>query len=66
MNNIGGTITAISASIIGLATLAVILSNNAATAGVLTAFGNAYAGIITAAVSPVTGGKSLASQITGK
>ena len=49
-------LTAIVAGAFGLAIIAVILSNQANTANVLTAGGSALAGVITAATGPVTGG----------
>ena len=49
-------ITAISASVIGLAILAVIFSKQANTASVIQAGGQAYSGVIGAAVAPVTSG----------
>jgi len=46
----------IAAGIIGLATIAVLVSRNAQTSQVVTAGGNAFANLINAAVAPVTGG----------
>jgi hypothetical protein len=63
-SGIGGTITAISASIVGLAALAVIFGTNSQTAQVLQAAGTAYSGILNAALSPVAGGGG-ASGVTG-
>jgi hypothetical protein len=56
MGSVGSTITAISASVIGLAALAVIFSKNSNTGSVLTSAGQAYGSIIGAAVAPVSGG----------
>lgn len=46
----------IAAGIIGLATIAVLVSRNAQTPKVLQSGGQAFAGLITAAVSPIMGG----------
>lgn len=46
------------AAILGVAVVAVLVSSNAQTPGVLTAGGTALAGVIQAAVSPVTGSVS--------
>jgi len=54
---------AIVAAIIGLAVVAVLVSNNANTSGVLTSSGTALSNIITAAVSPVNGNSN--NGITG-
>lgn len=43
-------------AIVGVAIIAVLVSQRANTAGVLTAGGNAFSNALTAAVSPVTGG----------
>lgn len=48
----------IAAAIVGLAIIAVLVSRNANTAGVLTAGGNAFANAINAAIGPVMGGAS--------
>jgi len=46
----------IAAGIIGLATIAVLVSRNAQTSNVISAGGNAFANLINAAVAPVSGG----------
>lgn len=56
MNNTVAQIVVVLTAIVGLAALAVLVSNRAQTASVITAFGNAFSGILNAAVSPVTGG----------
>lgn len=56
MNNAVAQIVVVLTAIVGLAALAVLVSNRAQTASVITAFGNAFSGILGAAVSPVTGG----------
>jgi PRD1 phage membrane DNA delivery len=45
---------AIGVAVVGLATIAVIFSQKAQTAGVITSGGNAFASIIKAAVAPVS------------
>jgi hypothetical protein len=52
---ITGIVTVITA-IIGVAIVAVLVSNQANTANVLTAGGGAFSNILKTAVSPVTGG----------
>lgn len=56
LNNIWGGIVQVALAIVGLAILAVIVSNNANTAGVISSAGSAFASDLSAAVSPVTGG----------
>jgi membrane DNA delivery protein len=53
------SIVTIIVAIVGVATLAVIVSKNANTAGVLQAGGNAVGGLLSVAISPVTGGGGL-------
>lgn len=50
------SITTIAVAIIGVATLAVIVSKQAQTPQVISAAGNSFAQSLAAAVSPVTGG----------
>jgi hypothetical protein len=52
-------IVSIALGILGVATLAVILSKNANTSGVISAGGSALSQNIAAAVSPITGGSGL-------
>ena len=52
-------IIAIITAIIGVAIIAVLVSNQSNTSGVLTAGGNAFSSILKTAVSPVTGGGGL-------
>ncbi len=56
MNSAIGGIVTIATAIVGIAILAVLVSKNANTAGVLTAGGSAFAKAISAAVAPVAGG----------
>lgn len=53
-------ISSIFVAVIGLAIVAVIVSQRANSAGVISASGSSLAGVIAAAVSPVTGGGSSA------
>lgn len=46
----------IAAGIIGLATIAVLVSRNANTSGVIKESGNAFANLLRAATGPVSGG----------
>jgi len=55
----GEKLVTIGVAIVGVATLAVLVSRNANTSGVITAGGNAFATAIRAAVSPVAGGGNL-------
>lgn len=56
------TITGIVTAIVGLAILAVLVSKNANTSGVITASGSALAADLQAAEAPVTGGGGLATN----
>lgn len=56
MNKLTGSIVSIAVAIIGLATLAVLVSRQADTGNVIRSAGQAFSGAIGAAVSPVTGG----------
>lgn len=55
MNDIGGKIGAIVASIIGVAILAVVISSRANTVNVITAFFSGVSNLVGVAISPVTG-----------
>lgn len=57
-NNFVGSLVVVLTGIIGVATLAVIFSKNANTAGVTTAGGNALNQLLSTAVSPITGSGS--------
>jgi hypothetical protein len=52
-------LVAIVTAIIGVAIIAVLVSNQSNTSGVLSAGGNAFSNILKTAVSPVTGGGGL-------
>lgn len=59
MNEVWSGIVTIAVAIIGVATLAVIVSRQAQTPQVIGAAGSAFAQALGAAVSPVTGGSVL-------
>lgn len=56
MNGAVGAIVTIATAIVGVALLAVLVSKNAQTPQVVQAFGSAFSGALSAAVSPVSGG----------
>lgn len=58
MNDITQAIVTILTAIVGVAILAVIVSRNSNTSGVLTAGGQAFAASLGAATAPVTGASS--------
>lgn len=60
MNNALSSVVTIAVAIVGLATLAVLVSKNANTSGVIGAAGSAFSQSISAAVSPLTGGGGFA------
>lgn len=55
MSNIGDQIVTVLTAIVGLAIIAVLVSRNAATSQVIGAGGQAFAGALATAVSPITG-----------
>lgn len=55
MSQLTEQISAILLAVVGVAILAVLVSRNANTAGVLQAGGAAFSGILGTAISPVTG-----------
>jgi len=55
MNQITEQISAVLLAVVGVAILAVLVSRNANTAGVLQAGGSAFSSILGAATAPVTG-----------
>lgn len=61
MDRLTESVVTIAVAIIGLATLAVLVSRNANTAGVIGAAGRAFSGSLGVAISPVSGGSSLGS-----
>lgn len=58
MSQIGPAFVAVVTGVIGLAIVAVIVSQNAQTSSVISSGGGALAGIISAAVAPVSGSSS--------
>jgi hypothetical protein len=57
-------IVAIVTAIIGVAIIAVLVANKSNTPGVLSAAGSAFSSILSAAVSPLTGG-GIGSSVSG-
>lgn len=55
MNSLTEQAAAVLLAVVGVAILAVLVSQKSNTAGVLSAFGTAFSGILGTAVSPVTG-----------
>lgn len=62
MNEVGPTVITIITSIVGLAMLAVVLSQRAATSQVINSSGSALASVIGAAVAPLGGGNAGATN----
>jgi PRD1 phage membrane DNA delivery len=58
------SVTTVLLAIVGIAVIAVIVSKNANTSGVLSAGGSAFSGALAAAEAPVTGGSGLNSAGT--
>lgn len=56
MNDFWNGIVSIAIAIVGVATLAVLVSKNANTGNILTSAGTAFSGALTAAEGPVLGG----------
>jgi hypothetical protein len=65
MDRLTESVVTIAVAIIGLATLAVLVSRNANTAGVITSAGNAFSKSIGVAVGPVMGGSSFGNPNGG-
>lgn len=61
MQNIGAGVVAVIVGVIGVAMVAVIVSQNAQTSSVLQSGGTALSSIIGAAVAPVSGSNSFGS-----
>ena len=51
-----GTLSAVALAIVGVAVIAVLVSKNANTSGVISASGSAFSQALATAISPVTGG----------
>lgn len=62
-NIISGIVTVMTA-IIGVAILAVIVSKNSNTSGVISSAGSAFAGALSAATAPITGSTSFSGGST--
>ena len=58
MNQVTESIVTIFTAIVGVAVLAVLVSQKSNTAGVLSAFGSAFSNSLSAATGPVTGATS--------
>lgn len=58
MDRLTESVVTIAVAIIGLATLAVLVSRNANTSGVIGAAGRAFGSSLGVAISPITGGGS--------
>lgn len=56
MGKIGEQVLVVALAIIGVATLAVLVSNQANTTGVIASIGNAFNSSLKAALSPISGG----------
>jgi hypothetical protein len=65
MDRLTESVVTIAVAIIGLATLAVLVSRNANTAGVIGAAGNAFSKSLGVAISPVSGGNSFGNPNGG-
>lgn len=59
MNSAGEQIVTIAVAIVGVAILAVLVSRQSNTAGVIQAAGRAFSDSLGVAVSPITGGRSV-------
>jgi hypothetical protein len=62
-SKLGTVIVSVLTAIIGVSTLAVILSKNANTANVFTSFSQGFSQILGTALSPITGQSSLGSTL---
>jgi acid phosphatase family membrane protein YuiD len=58
-------LVAILTAVVGLAALAVLVSKNANTTGVLSAGGSAFSSMLSAATAPVTGGGTMPASNYG-
>lgn len=61
-SNVTGSIVTIATAIVGVAILAVLVSKNANTSGVITAAGNAFSGALGVAEGPVTNSGGLGNM----
>ena len=53
--NLTESLVSVALAIVGVATVAVLVSNNANTSGVISSAGSAFSGALSTALSPVTG-----------
>lgn len=65
MNNMFEPVVTIAAGVVGIAIIAVLVSQKSNTANVFAAAGGAFANAISAAVSPVTGNSAAPSVTAG-
>lgn len=65
MDQITSSIVTIAVALIGVATLAVLVSKNANTSGVISSAGNAFSQSLMAATGPVTGNASIGGGFSG-
>lgn len=65
MNEFWTTLSGVALAIVGVATIAVLVSKNANTVGVITASGNAFSQSLGVAISPVTGSASSFGNASG-
>ena len=65
MSEVGSALTSIIMAVIGVAIIAVLVSQKAATANVLQAGGTAISNVLGAAISPVTGSSGIGINIPG-
>lgn len=66
MSDVGEKVVTIAVAIIGVATLALLVSKNANTAGVIGAAGKAFNSALGTALSPVVGGGNNISNFTSQ
>jgi hypothetical protein len=64
-NELISSVVTVATAIVGLALIAVLVSKNANTSGVIQAGGSAFASDLSAAVSPVTGSSGFGNSFTG-
>lgn len=60
---LGSSIVAVIMAIIGVAIIALLVSPQAQTGSVISSAGNAFAGVLSTAESPVTGGSGIGGTI---
>lgn len=65
MDHLTNAVVSVAIAIVGLATIAVLVSRNANTTGVITAGGNAFSNALSVAESPVSGSSMLGGLSLG-